>query len=70
MIDYITKSIGVNTSIIIGTDHNLDFIKNNVHQVTQDFIAYNLEANLIPVITHPTRIMKSSATLIDNIFIS
>ena len=34
------------------------------------FIETTLDSNLIPVITKPTRITKSSATLIDNIFMS
>ena len=29
-----------------------------------------LENNLLPTITHPTQITQSSATLIDNIFVS
>ena len=68
--DSFNKKIGSDTPIIIGTDHNLDFLKSNIHQVTQNFIEYNLESKLIPVITHPTRITKNSATPIDNIFIS
>ena len=31
---------------------------------------YNLEINMLPVITKPTRITDTSATLIDNILIS
>ena len=68
--DSLNKKIGSNTPIIIGMDHNVDFLKSDIHQITQNFIEYNLESKLIPVITHPTRITKNSATLIDNIFIS
>ena len=56
------------TSIIIGLDHNLDFLKANAHQPTCEFIQNNLD--LIPTVTRPTRITKSTATLIDNIFVS
>ena len=70
LIGSVNTKINQNTPIIVGTDHNLDFLKNDVHQITQDFIQYNLETKLIPVITGPTRIMKNSAILIDNIFIS
>ena len=70
LISSLNKHIGTKTPIVIGTDHNLDFLKCDLHQVTQDFVEYNLESKLIPVITRPTRITKSSATLIDNIFIS
>ena len=48
----------------------MDFLKSNVHQLTQDFIEMNIDLGLIPVIRRPTRITRSSATLIDNIFIS
>ena len=47
--------------IIIGLDHNLDFLKCSKHCTTND---------LIPTITRPTRITKTSATLIDNIIVS
>ena len=56
--------------IVIGLDHNLDFLKAHSHSQTNDFIQYNLDSGMMPVITRPTRITKSSATLIDNIIIS
>ena len=56
--------------IIIGLDHNLDFLKSSTHSGTSQFIQHNLDFNLIPTITRPTRITKSSATLIDNIMVS
>ena len=55
--------------IILGMDHNLDFLKSHIRENTQCFINYNLENDLFPVITHPTRITHSSATLIDNLFV-
>ena len=51
-------------------DHNLDFLKHSIHKRTQDFIELNLDNNLIPSITRPTRITKSITTLIDNIMVS
>ena len=56
--------------IIIGLDHNLDFLKADKHQATNDFIQGNLDFGLIPTVTRPTRIMNMSATLIDNIIVS
>ena len=56
--------------IIIGLDHNLDFLKSDKHQATKDFIQNNLDFGLIPTVTRPTRITNSSATLIDNIIMS
>ena len=54
-------------AIVIGLDHNLDFLKAANHSGTDRLIQTNLEFNLMPTIT---RITKSSATLIDNIFVS
>ena len=51
-------------------DHNLDLLKSNNHPETQTFIDLNFDNCLFPCITRPTRITKSSATLIDNTFIS
>ena len=59
-----------NGDVIIGMDHNLDFLKSSCQKGTQQFIEFNLESNLLPCITRPTRITKSTATLIDNVFIS
>ena len=50
-------------------DHNLDFLKSHLHENTQGFINCNLDNDFFPVITGPTRITHSSATLIDNIFL-
>ena len=56
--------------LILGMDHNLDFLKHSIHKRTHDFIELNLDNNLLPSITRPTRITKSSVTLIDNIIVS
>ena len=50
-------------AIIIGLDHNLDFLKSDSHSGTSQFIQHN-------TITRPTRITRNSATLIDNILVS
>ena len=46
--------------LIGGMDHNLDLIKSDKHQPTKEFIEINLENELIPTITKPTRITKNS----------
>ena len=56
--------------LIIGMDHNLDLLKASTHEDTQEFLDINFEHNILPCITRPTQITKSTATLIDNIFIS
>ena len=37
---------------------------------TREFVCINENNNLVPGITRPTRITNTSATLIDNIFVS
>ena len=56
--------------VIIGLDHNLDLLKSLTHKHTQQFIEEMIEKCLLPTITCPTRITNSTATLIDNIFVS
>ena len=55
--------------LILGLDHNMDFLKHKRHKPTKEFIALNLDYNLLPSFTKPTRITKTSSTLIDNIII-
>ena len=56
--------------IIYGLDHNMDFLKSDKHNATQDFLDTILKNGLIPTITRPTRVTKSTATLIDNVLLS
>ena len=55
--------------LVLGLDHNLDFIKHDKHRPAKEFIELNLDHQLLPSFTKPTRITKSSSTLIDNIMI-
>ena len=55
--------------LIIGLDHNMDLKNHSKHPPTKEFIDINLDSNLIPTITKPTRITRNSATLIDNIIV-
>ena len=59
-----------NNGIIVGSDHNMDLLKSSYHAPTENFLNANLSLNLVLTITRPTCITKSTATLIDNIFIS
>ena len=51
-------------------DHNLDLLKINSHIETQKFLDINFDADMYPCITRSTRITKTLATLIDNVFIN
>ena len=56
--------------IILGIDHNLDLLKTHLHKQTNQFLENNLELDLVPCISKPTRITRKTATLIDNVFLS
>ena len=38
-------------NVVIGLDHNMDFLKSNKHESTQDFINQNLELGMLPTVT-------------------
>ena len=54
---------------VIGMDHNQDFLNHGKHKDTELFINNLVDASSFLCITRPTRITKSSATLIDNVFV-
>ena len=56
--------------IILGIDHNLDLLKTHLHKQTNQFLEENLNPDLVPSISKPTRITRKTATLIDNVIIS
>ena len=58
-----------NKCLILGLDHNLDLLKADRHRPTQSFLESIYEVGMIPMITKPTRISTSTATLIDNILV-
>ena len=66
----VQKATQSRCSVVIAMDHNLDLLKSHIHHNTQQFLECNLQMELYPSIIRPTRIMKTSATLIDNIFVS
>ena len=75
-IDYIKETIHKIKSergqkeIILGMDQNLNLLKANQHKGTSQFMDIMMDFDMIPTITRPTRITNTSATLIDNIYIS
>ena len=62
--------LGTHNYIVIGMDHNLDFLKCSLHTGTENIISSILDNSLFPCITKPTRVIKTMATLIDNILIN
>ena len=49
-------------------DYNLDLLKSESHSLTKDFVNLMFEHSFVPLINRPTRVTRSSASLIDNIF--
>ena len=56
--------------LILKMDHNLDLLKCKTHKGTHDFLDLMLQHQLYQSITRPSRVTQTTATLIDNIFIS
>ena len=67
---YIKKIQGTKLDIVIGLDHNLDLLKIENHKPTQDFFNSNIDNQLFPTITKPTRITDTTATLLDNLIVN
>ena len=57
-----------NQHIYIMGDINIDFLKNNDHPKTEEYLDMLYSNNLVPLITKPTRITNHTATLIDHIY--
>ena len=55
------------TCILMG-DFNIDLLKFQTHDKTNEFLDSLFASSYLPLITKPTRITDYSATLIDNIF--
>ena len=60
----------IKTKVVMGLDHNLDLLNYGKHRPTREFVCINENNNLVPGIMRPTRITNTSATIIDNIFVS
>ena len=68
----ILKSLRKNKhhELIIGLDHNFDLLKSAQYTSISDFLNLNIDTDLTPCITKPTRVTNKTATLIDNVMIS
>ena len=66
----ISKSKNFNKcSVEIVGDFNIDLLQFQNHEQTNDFLEASFSFGLLPVITKPTRITPTSATLIDHIWV-
>ena len=67
---YINKLKLTKLDTVIGLDHNLDLLKMEKHKPTQEFFNMNINNQLFPTITKPTRITSTTATLLDNLMVN
>ena len=51
-------------------DHNFDLLKSANNNTTSKFLDMNIDKELTPCITKPTRVTNKTASLIDNILLS
>ena len=49
--------------VVLGLDHNLDLLKCHIHKSTENVLKINLKNNILPCITRPTHVTKTTATL-------
>ena len=63
-------SLETHKNIIVAGDFNIDLLKYEQHQNTEQFLNCLLTNTLLPTITRPTRITEYTSTLLDNIFVS
>jgi hypothetical protein len=59
-----------NCSLEILSDFNIDLINFQNHELTSDYIDSMFSFGLLPVVTRPTRVTQTTATLIDHVFVS
>ena len=66
----IEKMVSDDKDVYIMGDFNIDLLKCETSQVSQDFLLSPRSCYLIPTVDKPTRVHRTSATLIDNIFVN
>jgi len=63
-------SLETRKNIIVAGDFNIDLLKYEQHQNTEQFLNCLHTNTLLPTITRPTRITEYTSTLLDNIFVN
>ena len=54
--------------VYLAGDYNVNLLNSETHQLTSEFLEIMFSNSFAPLINKPTRVGKSSATIIDNIF--
>ena len=68
MLDIMDTINNEKTPCVIMGDFNIDLLKYNSHNKTNEYVDNIFSRGFLPLITKPTRIFQSSATLIDHIY--
>ena len=66
----LTSLTGEKKHIYLTGDFNINLLNADSHILTSEFIELMFSTSLLPTINKPTRVGRSSATIIDNIFIN
>ena len=66
--DYVLNKLSVENKVcyLLG-DYNIDLLKEKTHKPISDFLSTIYSYSFFPTINKPTRITRTSATIIDNI---
>ena len=59
-----------NKELVMTCDQNIDYLKLNTNNHALELLDIKLKHKLIPTLVRPTRITHSTATLIDDIYIT
>lgn len=66
--DITRNHIFLNKDCFIMGDFNINLLKHDSNNTSQEFLELLLSASFLPLVSKPTRVVNNSATLIDNIF--
>ena len=62
--------VSYDKTVYIMGDFNIDLLKCETSQISQDFLLSLHSCYLIPIVDKPTRVYRASATIIDNTFVN
>ena len=66
--DLLSKLRTENKLVYLMGDYNINLLSSETHALTSEFLELMFSNMYVPLINRPTRVSKSTATIIDNIF--
>ena len=70
LMGYLNKIAFLDNNVILMGDLNIDFLKSHANNVTSKFLEVMTSCVFVPYIQQLTRVVGSSTTFIDNIFMN